>query len=91
MQAKIDPTRSDYLKQDMDGIMRPRLWLMQDEIAALPSDTTVWRNVGGDVVWGGVFSTKADAEYVAHCNKRDTGGGMSFGKPIAITAGELQN
>ena len=92
MLAKIDPTRADYLKRDMDGIMRPRRWLMADEIAAFPADTVLWRNVvNGRSPSGLVFCTKTDAQVVIDANKRDAPGLGPWGKPVAITAGELQN
>lgn len=68
---------------------RPRLWLTDSEIAALPDETIIWRNVAGSVVWGGVFATKEDAAHAAACSRRDTGG-RGFGKPTSLRAADLR-
>jgi hypothetical protein len=77
--AVIHPDRPDRYKKSMDGLMRPRRWLAQDEIDALPPDTIVWRNVEGRVVWGGIFPSREEAMQARFA-----------GMPEAITASVAQ-
>lgn len=86
--AVIDGRREDRRKLDMDGNLRPRVYLTEDEIAALPYDTVVWRNVSGKVTYGTVFCTKEDAACASANMRRDAG--FSLGKQVPVLAGELR-